>query len=78
MKLCVHNFIIFNLKSKEGYCFLWHEGEGKAAANEFSGFLYDFIMNLNTSPGEEVILYSAGCTAQNRNVTLTNALLLLS
>lgn len=27
-KLIVHNFTIFNLHTKDGYCFLWHEGEG--------------------------------------------------
>lgn len=27
-KLIVHNFCLFNLKTSEGYCYLWNETEG--------------------------------------------------
>nr|CAI5820909.1 unnamed protein product [Callosobruchus analis] len=35
-KLIVHNFTIYNLKTKEGFCSLWNESEGGLTANEFS------------------------------------------
>ena len=27
-KLSVHNFTIYDVASKDGQCYLWHEGEG--------------------------------------------------
>lgn len=34
MKLKVHNFTINNLKTKEGFCFLWDESEGGLTADD--------------------------------------------
>lgn len=42
-KLAVHNYCIFNLRSKEGYCFLWNESEGKLTVNEFSSIICYFL-----------------------------------
>lgn len=42
-KLIVHNFTIYNLKSKEGFCFLWNESEGGLSANEFSSIISFFV-----------------------------------
>lgn len=77
-KLVVHNFTIFDLKSLDGHCFLWHEGEGSLTANEFASILNYFISNLDTVQGDEVIIYSDGCTYQNRNMTISNMFLLCS
>lgn len=78
-KLVVHNFTLYNLKTKDGYCFIWNEVEGGVTANEFSSIIYYFLETKATIlPGEEVILYSDGCSYQNRNVTLSNALLHLA
>lgn len=75
-KLVVHNYTIYNLKTNDGFCFLWHEGEGGVTSNEFATILYDFIENKSgIKSGEEIIIFSDGCGYQNRNVTLTNALL---
>lgn len=57
--------------TNDAYCFLWHEAEGKVTANEFATILYNLIKS-NLSEGEEIILYSDGCTAQNKNVTWQN------
>ena len=27
-KLCTHNFCLFNLRTKDGFCYLWNETEG--------------------------------------------------
>ncbi|KAK9744311.1 hypothetical protein QE152_g7933 [Popillia japonica] len=77
-KLIVHNFTIYNLKTKEVYCYLWNESEGQLTANEFSSILVNFLevevfpKNCTTN---NIIIYSDGCSGQNRNVTLSNALL---
>ena len=74
-KLCVHNFTIFDLKTKQGTCFVWHEGEGGLSANEFCTIVCKFVEDLATLEGDEVIIWSDGCTYQNRNATLANGLL---
>ncbi|CAG9793084.1 unnamed protein product [Diatraea saccharalis] len=79
MKLKVHNFTIYNLKSKEGFCFLWDESEGGLTADEFSSILVDFLNNnIDTAVTRQVIIYSDGCTYQNRNSILSNALLFVA
>lgn len=78
MKLCVHNFTIFHKRSKDVSCYLWHEGEGGITSNEITSIITNFIEGLNLEGIEEIIFWSDGCGYQNRNVHLTNALLLLS
>lgn len=76
-KLKVHNFSLYNLKTKEGTCYLWNETEGALTAQEFSSIIFDFLNNLipTLTENKKVILYSDGCTYQNRNCILANTLL---
>lgn len=80
-KLIVHNFTIFNLKTKDGFCYLWHEASGGVSASDYATIICRFIeshVSENLQPNEKVILYSDGCTSQNRNSILANALINLS
>lgn len=80
-KLIVHNFTVFDLHSKDGYCFLWHEGQGELSANCFSSIICNSLINNvipQLEPMQPIILYSDGCSAQNRNCALSNALLNLA
>nr|CAI5841243.1 unnamed protein product [Callosobruchus analis] len=77
-KLVIHNLTIYNLKTKEVYCYLWNEAEGQLSANEFSSIVTYFletevIPKLDAT--REIVIYSDGCTCQNRNAILANALL---
>lgn len=74
MKLAVHNFTIFDNVNKDGFCYLWHEGEGGVCGNEFASLLSKFIDEKEIAQGDEIIFFSDGCTAQNRNVFMSNAL----
>jgi len=74
-KMCVHNFTIFNLGSKDGICISWHEGEGGFSANDFTSVICHFVEGLDLAKNQEVTLWSDGCTYQNRNATLSNGLL---
>lgn len=76
--MVVHNFTLYNLKTKDANCYLWHEAEGKVTSNEFATILYNFLDESSMLEGDEIIFYSDGCTAQNKNVILSNALLHLS
>lgn len=82
-KLCVHNFCLYNLNNKDGFCYIWNETEGGVNAEEFATICADFItkkvlptIDRNSDEKDiKIILYSDGCTYQNRNVTMSNALL---
>lgn len=76
-KLVVHNFTIYNIKTKQGFCYLWNECEGKIGANEFSTIISNFIEHeaRDLKKNQELIFYSDGCCSQNRNATLANAIL---
>ncbi len=71
-KLCVHNFTMFDLVSRDAVCYVWHEGEGGLTASEFASCVIDYLTS--HLEYETYILYSDGCTYQNRNVILASAL----
>jgi len=35
-KLCIHNFTFFDLNTKDGVHYVWHEGEGGLSAMSFA------------------------------------------
>lgn len=75
----VHNFTLFNLKTGAGHCYLWDETEGGLNAEEFASILYHFLTNeVDKELCNNIIIFSDGCTYQNRNCTLANTLLLAS
>ena len=79
-KLQVHNFTLYNLKTKEGYCYTWDETQGDVSSIVFA-YLQSkhFKMILDTNPFiENLIIWSDGCGYQNRNSTVSNMYLDLS
>lgn len=72
LKLSVHQFTIYNEYDKSVVCYVWHEGEGGMEANVFASCLLDYLQRLDKT--KPMVIYSDGCSAQNRNVTLSNAL----
>lgn len=74
-KLMVHNFTTYDLKSNHAVCYWWDETEGDLSASSFASCLVNYI---NSYCGEDkfpVIVYSDGCTNQNRNAMMSTALL---
>ncbi|XP_041359493.1 uncharacterized protein LOC121375878 isoform X1 [Gigantopelta aegis] len=76
-KLACHNFTIYDLTSKNVTCYFWHEGQGDLSANTFASCVVDYIKAVDGNK-DPFIMYSDGCTYQNRNVYMANALLRLS
>nr|CAI5827869.1 unnamed protein product [Callosobruchus analis] len=70
-KLIFHNFTMFNNVTHEVTCYVWHEGEGNITANEFSSCIVDYIEKNCNEKLKEIILWSDGCTYQNRNSILS-------
>ncbi|CAB3985083.1 Hypothetical predicted protein [Paramuricea clavata] len=66
-KLQLHNLSFYNLKSGEGYCYVWDETQGDYK---------HFSEVLDAHPEiEEIVIWSDGFTYQNRNTNLANSLL---
>ena len=79
-KLQVHNYTCFNLGTKEGYCYPWEEHEGDLSAEVFAYLQYQhFVKILKAQPTiKKIIVWSDGCTYQNRNTPLSNVYLHLA
>ena len=73
-KLSVHNFTIYDLASKDGQCYLWHEGNGGLDSDEFASMVVDYLKHVPDTV-TCVTLWSDGCTYQNRNSTVSSAIL---
>lgn len=74
MKLGVHNFSVYDINSHHCTCYWWHECEGDLTASTFATCLIDYLEENCTEP-VPIIVYSDGCTYQNRNAIISNALL---
>lgn len=79
-KLNIHNFCAFNLKTKDGYRFIWRNGGRGFGWRIFISccwLIVDKILPLvnRETMTNKIKIYSDGSAAQNRNVTISNALL---
>ena len=72
-KLATHNFTFYNLATREVQCYMWYEGEGGLSANEFASCVVDYIKS-EAANYKKVVIFSDGCTYQNRNSILSSAL----
>ena len=66
-RLACYNFTIFDLASKEGYCFLSNEGQTRRGSCELSSYLHQYLQILDDRGIEFVDLFSDGCVGQNKN-----------
>ncbi|CAH1105555.1 unnamed protein product [Psylliodes chrysocephalus] len=76
-KLVCHNFTVFDINTHHCVCYWFNETEADLTANTFASCIVDYILQLKDL-SKPVIIWSDGCTYQNKNVVLSNALLGLS
>ncbi|XP_039286939.1 uncharacterized protein LOC111052339 isoform X2 [Nilaparvata lugens] len=74
-KLCSHNYTVYNLASKHCKCYWFSEVEGDLSANTFASCLWAYLEEHCCNPLLPIIVYTDGCTNQNRNQFVSNALL---
>lgn len=77
LKLCTHNFTVYNLSTNHSTCYWFDETQSDLQASTFASFIVDYIKR-HLNDGKPIIIYSDGCTYQNRNSTMANALLHLA
>ena len=63
---------MYDVVTRDVTCYVWHEGEGGVTANEFVSCIVDYLNE--HLQYDTFVIYSDGCTYQNRNVVLSNAL----
>ncbi|CAH1099152.1 unnamed protein product [Psylliodes chrysocephalus] len=76
-KLVSHNFTVFDINTHHCVCYWFNETEADLTANTFASYIVDYILQLEDL-SKPVIIWSDGCTYQNKNVVLSNALFSLS
>lgn len=74
-KLCCHNFTVYDLSSREVCCYWFDETAADLTASTFATCILEHLQQYCKDFTGPLILYSDGCTYQNRNVILSNALL---
>ena len=68
-------FYTIDLNNQNVMNYFWNESESELTANCFASCVIDYLHSIDTTKVKKVIIYSDGCTYQNRNATLSNALL---
>lgn len=74
-KLGCHNFTIYNITSHQATCFWFTEIDSGLTASTFVSCVIDYLERHCLLKKLPIIIYSDGCTFQNRNNVLANALL---
>ena len=79
-KLNLHNFTFYDLLTKDVLNYVWSENNGDIKSSSFVTCYVDFLTkSLEGNPSlKEIILWSDGCTYQNRCNILSSALLSLA
>lgn len=73
-RLKVHNFTIYSLKNHECCNYWWSEIEGNLCSSVFATIVIDHLHKY-CQDELPIIIWSDGCSYQNRNTVLSNALL---
>ena len=73
-RLSNYNFTIYELASKNAWCFLTHEGIAGRGSNEVASYLFKYLHILDERGVKEVELYADGCVGQNKNTIVTRML----
>lgn len=77
-KLQIHNFTVYSLNNADVDLYVWHECNGGVTSNEFTSCIVDFIKKQAEAKFEHIVCISDGCGYQNRNKTLSSALISLA
>lgn len=74
-KLCLHNYTVYNLANRQCKCFWFTEVDGDLSANSFASCLIDYLKQYCLTPCLPIVVYTDGCTNQNRNKFVSIALI---
>lgn len=78
MKLLCHNFTVYDMVTRKVMCYFWTEIDAELNASSIATCVIEFLGNEDLQGVQTVIIFSDGCTYQNRNTTLSNAMLMFA
>lgn len=75
-KYAYYNESIYESGTRNGYCYVWGEGQGKRGCNEIVTVLFKYLNMLDQKGTHAVVnLYSDSCAGQNRNRAMISMLI---
>ncbi|CAG9793858.1 unnamed protein product [Diatraea saccharalis] len=75
-KYAYYNESIYESGTREGYCYLWGERDGKRGCNEIVTVLFKYLIMVDQrGTHTEINLYSDSCAGQNRNRAMISMLI---
>lgn len=78
-KLACHNFSIYEMRSHCARSYWFNETQADLTAPTFASCVVDFLKDKwNSEEKTPIVIWSDGCTNQNRNAIMANALLSFS
>lgn len=77
-KLQLHNFTLYDILTHDSVNYVWDETEGDLQSSTFTSIVIHHLKERIKTSDLPIIIYSDGCTYQNRNVVLANALCLFA
>lgn len=66
-RLSVFNFTVYDITTKDCYCYNWNETIAKRGACEIASCLEKVLQKYDTQGFETIDFYSDGCAGQNKN-----------
>jgi len=69
-KLATYNLTVFELGTKKGNCYMWHEGVGKRGSTNIASCIWKYLTDNTKSDGEgkKCVFFSDNCTGQKKQV----------
>lgn len=74
-RLANYNLTFYNIANKDCFCYTWHEGESRRGASEISTVVYKALTHYDNLGCKSAVLFSDGCSAQNKNSIVASMLL---
>lgn len=74
-QLNCYNLTIYELQTKRGFCYTWHEGEAARGTNEIGSCLNYLTMVETEGDVKKVVMYSDICGGQNRNKIFSTSII---
>lgn len=74
-KLSCHNFTVYNNVTRHTTCYWFTEIDSDLTASTFVSCITDYLLRHCVPKNLPIVIYSDGCTFQNRNAIMANGLL---
>ncbi|XP_022835000.1 uncharacterized protein LOC111362540 [Spodoptera litura] len=75
-KYAYYNESIYESGTRNGYCYVWGESQGKRGCNEIVTVLFNYLNMLDQKGTHTIVnLYSDSCAGQNRNRAMISMLI---